>query len=280
MKWPRTQRFPPQAIRFFQSVLLVAALCACTIGVPLVEAKERTKFDTEREYIAYPGNIPSFRNFSTPQMVPGDKRMLNFSITNRYEEEMRNIRLWLEIYHQARIDESENISGISEPPYFLSSGNMTLFITFGIIESNATAFVNAAIKSKTGTREGTYFVRTSLSFRYSNTTYHMKSRAHFSKELWDKATSDEDDHETTGAINLTTLEVDGIIPETTFGVRKPIVIWPIYVFAALAAFFAGLAIFVYLLEEEAYPRLNKRVEEHRRKLNELWFSLKNRKGKT
>jgi len=277
------------------------------ICVPLVEAtKGRSEFDTDWEYIVYPGNIPSFQEFTTPQMEPGGKGTMNFTISNRYGSEvtdgidtddddeisteeheewkekvdMRNVRLQLEIYHEARIDESKNLSEIGEPPYFLSSGNTTLLLTFGIIEPNGTVDVRETIKSRIDTREGAYFIRMSLSFRCNNNVYIMKSRGYFSKELWDKATSEEDEHEDTGAINLTTLGVDGIIPETAFGVRKAVAIWPIYLFAGLTIFFGGLAIFVYFLEEEIYPSLNKRVEEHRRKLNELWFSLKDRKGKT
>ena len=307
MKWLRTQRSPKRVLCFFQSILLAAVLCGCVICVPFVEAtKGRSEFDTDKDYIAFPGNIPAFQHFTTPQMEPGGKGTLNFTITNRYgsdvmdgmdtddddkiskEEheawkekvDMRNVRLQLEIYHEARIDESKNLSEIGEPPYFLSSGNTTLVLTFGIIEPGAVVEVRETIKSRIDTREGTYFVRTALSFRYNSTTYSMKSRGHFSKELWEKATSEGDEHKDTGAINLTTLGVDGIIPETTFGVRKAVAIWPIYLFAGLTIFFAGLAIFVYLLEEEVYPNLNKRVEEHRRKLNELWFSLKHRKGKT
>jgi len=244
--------------------------------------KPRSEFDTDQQYISHPGNIPSFENFTTPIIIPGESGILNFTIKNRYNLPLRNVYLALEIYHWARIDDSSDISEISEPPYFFSSTNSStlLSLRFGLIKSNETVEVREKIKTKGDTREGTYFVRTMLTFTYNNTSYVMKSRGHFSKELWNQATSEPDEHEDTGTINLTLLGVDGIIPETTFSVRKPVAIWPIYVFAGLTIFFAALAIFVYLIEEEVYPKLNKRVEECRRKLNKLWFSLKNRKSKS
>jgi len=273
-------RSAARTVRFFSVVFLVIVLYVCAAGGSLAEKKWRSDFEEERGYVAYPGNIPFFQNFTTPQIKPGGKGTLNFTVMSRYDLEIKDVRLRLEIYREARIDESKNLSDIGSPPYFLSSGNQSMVVTFGILRANVTETVREIIKARTTTREGTYFIRTSLSFLYNNTLYKMKSRGHFPDELWYRATSDGDDHEDTGAINLTTLGVDGIIPETTFGVRKTVAIWPIFFFGALTTLFAGLAIFVFLLEEEVYPQLNKRVEEQRRKLNELWFSLKDRKGKT
>ncbi|MCK4614651.1 MAG: hypothetical protein KAU14_07600, partial [Thermoplasmata archaeon] len=47
----------------------------------------------------------------------------------------------------------------------------------------------------------------------------MKSRGHFSKEQWEDATTNTTEGDP-GNINITKLGVDGIIPDTTFGVKK------------------------------------------------------------
>ena len=83
-----------------------------------------------------------------------------------------------------------------------------------------------SIVSDEETREGTYFVRFSMNFDYNGTSRIMQSRGHWNMEQWEAATSNVTDNYP-GNINLDTLGVDGIIPDSSFGVKKPIPKWPL-----------------------------------------------------
>ena len=81
-----------------------------------------------------------------------------------------------------------------------------------------------------------------------------------------------------GNINLDTLEIDGIIPDSSFGVKKPIPKWPLYILITLTVLFASLSVIFSLEEGGTYPKLNKWLQKQRGKLNELRLRLKYRKG--
>ena len=63
---------------------------------------------------------------------------------------------------------------------------------------------------------GTYAVRTELSFQENATTYHLASRGYFSNAQWAQATQGPNGSST---LNLTRLNVSGVLPETAVLVR-------------------------------------------------------------
>jgi hypothetical protein len=246
-------------------------------------------------YVSHPGNIPDFHNFSTPQLEPGEKGNFALDIHNRYAYSLQNVVVNAEIYHRADIDEAEELSNIptNERPYITekcwnlgSSENETCgnstdtdLVTFnlGTMESNSTISLNFKIVSDDNTKEGTYFVRFTMNFDYNDTSRVMKSRGHWSMEQWEEATTNVTEG-SPGNINLEVLEVDGIIPDSSFGVKKPIPKWPLYLLITLTIIFASLSVIFYLEEEGNYPELNKWLQKQRGKLNELRLRLKYRKS--
>ncbi len=246
------------------------------------------------EYVSHPGNIPDFHNFNTPQLEPGQEGVFSLDVYNRYESALDNVVIVAEIYHRADIDESESLDKISssERPYVREtcwtdqggSENCVATIdarkaTFniGTIEYNETISLEFEIISKEDTKEGTYFVRFSMDFDYNSTARVMQSRGYWSMEQWENATTNVTDG-SPGNINLGALNVDGIIPDSSFGVKKPIPQWPLYVLITLTIVFAGLSITFYLEEEGTYPGLNKWLQKQRGKLNQLRLRFKYRKG--
>ena len=147
----------------------------------------------------------------------------------------------------------------------------------GTIAHNETILLEFEIVSKEDTKEGTYFVRFSINFDYNSTSRIMQSRGHWSMEQWENATTNVTEG-SPGNINLDVLGVDGIIPDSSFGVKKPIPQWPLYVLITLTIIFAGLSVIFYLEEEGSYPELNKWLQKQRGKLNQLRLRLKYRKG--
>ena len=149
--------------------------------------------------------------------------------------------------------------------------------SIGTIETNTTIFLEFNIVTKENTKEGTYFVRFAMDFEYNGTARSMQSRGHWNMELWEEATTNVTEG-SPGNINLEVLGVDGIIPDSSFGVKKPIPKWPLYALITLTIVFAGLSVIFYLEEEGNYPELNKWLQKQRGKLNELRLRFKYRKG--
>ncbi len=260
-------------------------------------------------YISHPGNIPDFHNFTTPQLVPGSSGPFTLEVTNRYAEPLENVVVSMEIYMRADIDGSETIDSVAADarprveegcwtrlpdgerecaaaqvpqratfsPGTLAPGESVHF-TAGIHSTEERSWLRCTLlgsRCETGTAEGTYFVRFSFEFNHNGTERSMLSRGHWSMAEWEAATTDVPDG-APGNINLTALEVDGVIPDSSFGVKEPIPKWPLYVMIGLTVMFAGLAVVFYLEEEGTYPGLNKWLQQQRGKLNQLRLRLKHR----
>jgi len=241
------------------------------------------------EYVSHPGNIPDFHNYSTPQLEPGDKGDFSLDIHNRYGEPIESVIIVAEIYHRADIDESEALDKIpsEERPVIRNtcwnsncsetSDLKKAIFDVGTIGANETIFFEFEILSNDDTKEGTYFVRFSMNFDHNDTSRIMQSRGHWSMEQWEEATSNVTEGDP-GNINLEVLGVDGIIPDSSFGIKKPIPKWPLYTLITLTLVFAVLSVVFYLEEEGNYPKLNKWLQKQRGKLNKLRLRLKYRKG--
>lgn len=245
------------------------------------------------DYVSHPGNIPDFHNFSTPQLEPGQEGDFSLDVHNRYGYSLDNTVIIAEIYHRADIDESESLDQISsnERPFVRetcwnqdevencveAADARKATFNIGTIASNETILLEFEIVSKEDTKEGTYFVRFSMNFDYNSTSRVMQSRGHWSMEQWKNATTNVTVG-SPGNINLDVLGVDGIIPDSSFGIKKPIPQWPLYVLITLTLVFAGLSVIFYLEEEGTYPELNKWLQKQRGKLNQLRLRLKYRKG--
>ena len=246
-------------------------------------------------YVSHPGNIPDFHNFSTPQLEPGQNGDFSLDVLNRYNETLENVIIEAEIYHRADIDESEALGNIlsKERPYISNtkwasnldetetsqetSDTKKATYDIGELKSNETITLEFRIKTNDDTKEGTYFVKFSMNFVHNDTERQMQSRGHWSMELWENATTNVPEG-SPGNINLDVLGVDGIIPDSSFGVKKPIPKWPLYLLITLTIVFASLSVVFYLEEEGNYPELNKWLQKQRGKLNELRLRFKYRKG--
>ena len=256
--------------------------------------------------VADPGHIPDFNNFESPGIVPGDSGTLKFTITNRYEinitndeinidSTMYNVTLVLNIYRYTTLEESKKIADISDAPE-ITGGNQALSeITdktsaefyWPNITPNQTVDVALSIKSKTSTPQGTYFVRMHLNFmiKYTfnntlnNTFFDMKSRGHFTNSQWDRAqpnATDQFDPDNNkfivGRLNLDTLGVDGLIPDTSIRIKEPIPIWPLYIFAGFAGLFLILAFVFYLMDEKGkFPNTKRKLDKLGEKMNNFRY---------
>ncbi len=256
----------------------IKSLSIFLILLLLIPAASGTRED-DLKYISHPGSIPNFSNFTTPQMVPGDTGRLNFSFTNRYDKEITQVNVTVEIYLYANIHESKNLSRVDKPPKFVNSdSHITYKIWNRVDPDEKKTDTELYIRSWGNTEQGTYFVRFTLTFIYNGSNYLMKSRGHFSKEQWEDATTNTTEGDP-GNINITKLGVDGIIPDTTFGVKKPWPRWPLYVLIGLTVMFAALAILTYMYEENTNPKFTRWVHKEQRHLSEYRALMLHELGK-
>ena len=242
------------------------------------------------DYTSHPGNIPNFHNFETPQLEPGENSFFSFEIQNRYVENITNVSINAEIYHRADIDESESLEKINSGKRPIIGENCWNYkendencsdslssdkagFNIEMIAVNQTIQLKFDIKTKDDTMEGTYFVRFSMSYQLNETDRTLQSRGFWNMEEWTNATTNLTNNYP-GNINLDSLNVDGIIPDSSFGIKKPIPKWPLYILITLTVVFAGLSVVFYLEEEETYPELNKWLQKMRGKFNQFWLRFK------
>ena len=246
------------------------------------------------DYTSHPGNIPNFHNFETPQLEPGQNSFFSFEIQNRYVENITNVSINAEIYHRADIDESESLEKINSGKRPIIEKNCWNYkedsencsdslrpdkagFDIGIIAVNQTIQLKFDINTNDDTIEGTYFVRFSMNYQLNETDRVLQSRGFWDMEQWTNATTNLTDNYP-GNINLDSLNVDGIIPDSSFGIKNPIPKWPLYILITLTIVFAGLSVIFYLEEEETYPELNKWLQKMRGKFNQFWLRFKYRKS--
>ncbi|HEX9341172.1 MAG TPA: hypothetical protein VF992_08405 [Thermoplasmata archaeon] len=214
----------------------------------------------------------------TPELAPGESGRFVFDVNSTFSEPIFDVRLNVSIYRYATIDESipvddawayaypriANSSPSSPREWAWTRGRVdpnlgSIPLEFMVL----TAADSDDMPHGTIFSQSSYFVRFWLEFNTTGnlTRYRMASPGYFSAALWDLAQNETYTNPCTppwcrGNVNLTVLGVDGILPDSAFGVKEPIPRWPFYLLIVLAAFFLVLA-FLFWVEENpgAYPRV-------------------------
>jgi len=213
---------------------------------------------------------------SSPELVPGDTGRFEFYFNSTYSGPMINVTLTAGIYRYATIEESVPVDS-SWPyayPKIAETGTRTWSWTAARVDNGTSRVLNFTIVTAVDSRDmphgsifsqSSYFVRFSVIFEGhvsgTLTAFHFASRGYFTDAQWNLATSANATNPCAppgcrGDVNLTVLGVDGIVPDSAFGVKEPIPRWPFYLLIALAAFFLVLA-FLFWVEENpgSYPRV-------------------------
>ena len=152
-----------------------------------------------------------------------------------------------------------------------------------VLQSFEKRNIELSIETDDETDMGVYSVRFKLEFNYDGEEKVMKSKGYFGEDEWEYATREEtasDNQYYQGNVNITYLDVDGILKETTFSVKKQKPYWTQYLLVSLSVFFAVLAVVFYLQEEyQSFPRLKKISDKWSSKFDKLRRSFKDRFGK-
>ena len=256
-----------------------------------------------RIHVSDPGQIPNFDNFDAPSIVPGSTGKVKFTITNRYNfahmynfthsNNMTNVSLVLNIYRYVTLEESKDVNKISHGPKIVGGNaalreirdQYTAEFYWPLLVYNQTEQIEISIKSSSDSPQGTFFVRMHLNFTFNHTYFDMKSRGHFTNTQWDKAQANASDLEVTeekwnpidypfvhGRLRLDVLGVDGIIPDTSFRIKKPIPLWPFYLCVVLAISFLVLAYVFYQMDEKGkYPKTKKKLDDFGEKITRFRY---------
>jgi len=132
--------------------------------------------------------------------------------------------------------------------------------------------------------QGSYLIRFWLTFTLNSTPAKMASPGYWSKEQFQYATAEGDECTSSsciGQVNLSRLgNIDGILPDTAFGVKDIIPVWPFYAMAVGAVFFLVLA-FLYYAEENpsSFPRTARMFAYFKGRLVQVFRPRKGKKIK-
>ena len=244
--------------------------------------------------IPHPG-VPQYANlffdgFRTPTVAPGQRVDFSFNLTNPYDNSsaviqngtMQNVTLVIGIYMYATQEKAEAVTGsFPHPP--LINGTTTEWKEYiSEILPNQTLRIELPIYTSKKTPHGsyfsqsTYFVRFNLTFNLPNNSADvvLKSRGCFTENEWNTIVSFEGNQSIVNTTYMESLGVDGILPDSSFGIKIPIPRWPLGVIVAGCGGLSFMALYYFVLDNPSkYPRLEKRFYYLRGKLRETWGKL-------
>ncbi len=245
--------------------------------------------------IASPG-APQYANgifsgFATPTVGPGDALVFGFNMTNPYDDPvcaMANLTLTIGIYRYATQEEVRDVDGDFELPPVFENGEPETVLEFDSLPLGVTERVDLAITTDDDTPHGsyfsqsTYFIRLRLAFDFegNGTPVLLQSRGFFTEEQWDEMVSFDADQSIVNLTYMESLGVDGLIPDSSFGIKVPIPRWPLGVLVGACCLTAFAALYYFVLDNPGrYPSLEKRFYKLRGELCELRGKLKHLRRK-
>ncbi len=217
--------------------------------------------------VSHPSKIPDLNKFRCPQIEPGKSAVYGFNVTNRYNSSIENVTITVELYKVANEKSAIAVSSISDAPDIQGGEGYIATYQLGIFAPGENKTVDCRINTVSATPQGVYFVRHMISFDYLGGHYIMKSPGHFTRAQWAKATEG-------GSINITYLGVDGILPDSSFGIKSPTPMWPLYTMFGIAIILGCFSVALYQMEELGkYPGLRRALHRVLGKYYETEYEL-------
>lgn len=241
------------------------AIALLTIVILLAASATPAAADDVRD----PGKVNKilpYGKFDTPDLAPGEQGTLAFNVSNPYSSDMTNVVLSAEIYQYAEQETYRSVDPSWQYPRLvnLSQSGTNISFSFGTLPVNTSTRVFITVLTSTDMphggifNQGSYFVRFWLTFVHEGSPAKMASRGHWTTEQFQYATSEAPCPPAfcKGEVNLTRLQnISGILPDTGFGVKDAIPLWPFYLMVVGAAFFIVLAFLFYAEENpKSFPR--------------------------
>ena len=230
-------------------------------------------------------------DFVTPTVAPGKTLTFSFKVNNTYVNAsgaMENVALRVGIYKYATKDESREVNDSFPHPPQIGGDSLEYqqsLPTLPIGAKQSIAFqIETSHKTPHGTyySQSTYFLRFSLAFNIqgNSTPIVLKSRGWFTDEEWGKMVYHTEEEFLLNVSYMNSLGVDGILPDSSFGLKAPIPRWPLAVLVVVSVGTTVMATYYFVLDHPGkYPKLEKRFYYLRGKLGESWGHLKDRRRK-
>ena len=230
-------------------------------------------------------------DFITPTVAPGKTLQFSFNVNNSYGNDtivMNNIIVIVGIYRFATQDEVRDVNDSFAHPPLINGDSLQIEQVIPYLRAAERAPVAFEIDTSRKTPHGTYysqstyFLRISLVFNIlgNSTPIVLKSKGWFTDEQWNHMVTYVDQQSTLNLTYMKSLGVDGIIPDSSFGLKQPIPRWPLVLLIAACGAAAFGAVYYFVLDHPGkYPALEKRFYYLRGKLGELRRQLKNRRRK-
>lgn len=187
---------------------------------------------------------------STPQLAPGQRGEIQLQLHNPYNWTMENVSLFSEVYGFVHRAEFFEIAGMSNAPTLGTDGTPSTLVEVPALPAdgrmNATLLVGTSRNTPSGTifTQGTYLLRFLMEFDYEGGLQAvMVSPGFYTAEEWAYATRDATPTERAtyryvGFANYSFLgrvlgrpSIDGILPDSGFGVKEPLPLWPFQLLA-------------------------------------------------
>jgi hypothetical protein len=230
-------------------------------------------------------------DFVTPTVAPGETLTFSFKVNNTYVNEsavMADIHLTVGIYMYATKDESREVNDSFPHPPLIYGGSPEYTQILPSMLAGTSQPVSLEIETSRKTPHGTYysqssyFLRFNLSFNFqgNSTPIVLKSRGFFTDGEWGKMVTYVNNGMVLNVTYMHSLGVDGIIPDSSFGLKEPIPKWPLVLLGIATGGAAVMALYYFVLDSPGkYPFLEKRFYYLRGKLGELGRKLKDRRRK-
>lgn len=222
---------------------------------------------------------PSFTNqvlrvTSTPQMMPGDRGSITIVLHNPYNSSMGSPTLGAEIYRYVSNHQSVDINASLPTPVFAASGTTAVLQAQPDLGPSANQSIALGVHTTPSVLhagifdQGTYLVRFRLDFDLSGSRVTMVSLGWFTVAQWRAARTPQSGVDPTcmvGDLNYCYLggllglaRIEGLIPDTSFGVRDAMPAWPFIALGTASVALAGAALAAFVLEHPGrYPRLER-----------------------
>lgn len=227
-----------------------------------------------------------FGGFITPTVSPGETVNFSFNLTNSYSDPtatMTHVVLTVGIYKYATQESARDVNSSFKHPPLLDGVGTELALNLTDMFPDDTVREQILIKTAGNTPHGsyfsqsTYFLRFKLEFNFAgnSTVVHLQSRGYFTDEQWAIMVSFKAGDVLVNTTYMKSLGVDGLIPDSSFGIKVQIPRWPLAVLVGACVVVLMLALYYFVLDNPGkYPKLEKRFYYLRGKLSELRSKFK------
>jgi hypothetical protein len=183
-------------------------------------------------------------DLTVPVTAPGTSSTLTWALHDPFHASIDQVELRLELYafNAYPGNATSVIGGGTVPELSNGSGAFGGAVTYalGSVAPLTSEAGSTQVVVPTGTPLGDYAVRTSLRFDLNGTVYYLASRGFFTASEWSYATNGSQAPTGLPALNVSRLNVSGVLPETAVTVLAPAQDLWIYGLLAAAIIAAGV----------------------------------------